>query len=426
MTDSIGWQQELKFMVDFMRELSLQTDPQVAADLYGRRLREGKLIVADGFLAVSRRELKFPEFRITRSSTWKEKINPWFEKERLPLLSAGLLREIVYSEEPVIMDDLPSRYSADDPAAIYFEGMQQLVAIPQYDNGEALNWSVTLTRDVESVPKKRLPMLVLQANLWGRSVLSSVLREELKRTYDALDRELKTVGEIQRSLLPSTLPNVPGLDLAASYETSQRAGGDYYDFFALPEHKWGIFIADVSGHGIPAAVVMAITHAIAHTRPTPLTRPGDFLAYLNATLRNRYTGETGSFVTAFYAVYDPATMTLTYAAGGHPTPRLVRDHKVSGLGGRFGLPLGIDTPTEYLEYEIELRSGDKLLLYTDGVSEAFSPSGEQYGVERLDAACLASRGDATALLRSVQAELKKHSGDRSVGDDRTLLAIHVR
>ena len=118
-------------------------------------------------------------------------------------------------------------------------------------------------------------MMVMQTNLWGRSVLNSVLRLELKDAYDALDHEFKTVGDIQRSLLPRVLPTIPGLDLAAYYETSQRAGGDYYDFFPLPADRWGIFIADVSGHGIPAAVRMAITHAIAHTRPDPAVGPGE-------------------------------------------------------------------------------------------------------------------------------------------------------
>jgi sigma-B regulation protein RsbU (phosphoserine phosphatase) len=304
--------------------------------------------------------------------------------------------------------------------------MQLLLAIPNFDDGHPLNWGMILARDSAAIPRERIPMMVMQSNLWGRSVLASVLREELKRTYDALDRELKTVGEIQRSLLPAALPIIPSVDLAVHYETSQRAGGDYYDFFPLPENKWGVLIADVSGHGIPAAVVMAITHAIAHTRPSPMTHPKDLLGYMNTTLRNRYLGETGSFVTGFYAVYDPATRALIYAGAGHPKPRLARDGKVTELQGRFGLPLGIDTPTEYQEYEIELQRGDELVLYTDGVNEAFDSSGAQFGTDPIDAAMLRSRGDATKLLKTILAELKQHSGDRSAKDDRTLLAMCLK
>ncbi len=313
MTIPKDWREELKFIVEFMRDLSRQTDPQIAAELYGKRMRQGGLIPADGFLSVSRRDLTYPQYRITRSSTWKHNINPWTEKHRLPVFNSGLLADLIYSNETTIVEDLPSRVAPDDPAAEYFQGMNFLLATPQFDDGESLNMTVVMTRDPKGVARDRIPMMVMQSNLWGRSVLNSVLRHELKDAYDALDHELKTVGHIQRSLLPQVLPVIKGLDLAADYETSQRAGGDYYDFFPLPAEKWGIFIADVSGHGIPAAVRMAITHAIAHTRPDPAVGPAAILSYLNCTLENRYIGKTGSFVTAFYAIYDPLENQLCYA-----------------------------------------------------------------------------------------------------------------
>jgi sigma-B regulation protein RsbU (phosphoserine phosphatase) len=299
------WQEELKFITDFMRELSRQTDPQIAANLYGKRLREGGFFPSDGFLAVSRRDLKSPSYRITRSSSWKEAIDPWKEKDRLPLFTTGLLSELIYANAPAIIDDLPSRYGPDDPAAQYFAGMKFLLAMPQFDDGESTNMSVVMTRDCVGIQREKIPMMIMQSNLWGRAVLSSVLRRELKTAYDALDHELKAVGRIQRSLLPHTLPEIEGLDVAAHYETSQRAGGDYYDFFSLPGNRWGFIIADVSGHGIPAAVRMAITHAIAHTRPELAVPPGEMLGYLNAILETRYIGRTGSFVTALYADYNP-------------------------------------------------------------------------------------------------------------------------
>src|SRR5207253_1299364 len=100
------------------------------------------------------------------------------------------------------------------------------------------------------------------SNLFGRATHNLVLAEELRQAYEAVDRELVAVADIQRSLLPAKLPKIPTMDLAAHYQTSRRAGGDYYDFFPLAEGKWGIIVADVSGHGTPAAVLMAITHCI--------------------------------------------------------------------------------------------------------------------------------------------------------------------
>ena len=118
-----------------------------------------------------------------------------------------------------------------------------------------------------------IPMLHWQGNLFGRGTSNLVLRNQLGEALTALDRELEVVGEIQKSLLPQTLPTIKGFDIAASYLTSARAGGDYYDFFPLNNGRWGLFIADVAGHGTPAAVLMAITHAIAHSQPGTHTPP---------------------------------------------------------------------------------------------------------------------------------------------------------
>src|SRR5262249_28948350 len=134
-----------------------------------------------------------------------------------------------------------------------------------------------------------LPMLHWQAGLFGRGTQNLVLRNELAAVLARLDRELQVVGEIQRSLLPAKLPNIPGFEVATYYRTSARAGGDYYDFFPLPGGRWGLFIADVSGHGTPAAVLMAITHAIAHAQPGTHTPPPELLRYLNDHLARSYT-----------------------------------------------------------------------------------------------------------------------------------------
>ena len=128
-----------------------------------------------------------------------------------------------------------------------------------------MNMVVSMRRQVNGFDPQRLPELVLTANLFGRATHNLVLSDEVKRAYEAVDRELKVVSDIQLSLLPERLPHIPTLEIAAHYQTSQRAGGDYYDFFKLPEGRWGILIADVSGHGTPAAVLMAVTHSIAHT-----------------------------------------------------------------------------------------------------------------------------------------------------------------
>jgi sigma-B regulation protein RsbU (phosphoserine phosphatase) len=271
---------------------------------------------------------------------------------------------------------------------------------------------------------ERLPEHVWMSNLFGRATQGLVLSQELKRAYDRVDKELKVVAEIQRSLLPARLPRVPGLDLAASYQTSTRAGGDYYDFFELPDGRWGLLIADVSGHGTPAAVIMAVTHSIAHMLNDLPAPPSKLMRFLNRNLTARYTGGTGAFVTAFYGIYDPATRELEYSSAGHPPPRIIHCDRVRALGDARMLPLGIDADEEYSDATTRLEPGDALVFYTDGITEARDPRGEMFGEERLDGA-VRCRGDAGAMLASLLAEVDRFRAGRALEDDRTLLVARV-
>ncbi len=204
-----------------------------------------------------------------------------------------------------------------------------------------------------------MPEVVWTANLFGRATHNLVLRAEAEKAYKEVDRELRMVADIQQSLLPAQLPRIPTLDLAVYYQTARLAGGDYYDFFPLPEGRWGILIADVSGHGSPAAVVMAVTHSIAHNYPGPPTPPGNMLAFLNKKLAMRQGSGTVSFVTAFYGVYDPATRSLSYSSAGHNPPCLHRaaDRRIIELDQAQSLPLGINFDEEYCDAEPETRPG---------------------------------------------------------------------
>ncbi len=251
---------------------------------------------------------------------------------------------------------------------------------------------------------------------------------------EELDRELKAVGEIQRSLLPIQLPNIPGLDLAASYQTSRRAGGDYYDFFRLPpEHpddhrlRYGILIADVSGHGTPAAVLMAVTHSIAHGFEQPTSPPNELLAFVNKRLCDSYTTDTGVFVTAFYAIYDPTTRQLTYSSAGHNPPRLRRhrDEHFVPMDEAQGFPLGVVPDEPYPLACLTLAPGDTIVMYTDGITEA-RPTGSStmLEVEGLDGAMAQATTDPAELLNAVLEAVKLIAGDE-VNDDRTVLILRA-
>ncbi len=422
MPEPRDWQQDLRSVDELMRAVSREADPQRMVRLYGEGMR--KLRPRDAIHSFSRRGTEPPYYRITRSSHWTDEIDPWRQKERLPLLKGGILGEWIYRGEPVVTTDL--RVPSDDPAAEYLRDYRGAIVMPHYDDGVALNMAAILWKNPADVPVDQAANLLWQANLFGRGTLNLVLRRELSQAYDAINNELKIVGDIQRSLLPETLPEIPTLDLAAHYQTSVQAGGDYYDIFPLPDNQWGIFIADVSGHGTPAAVVMAITHAIVHSYPGPTMPPGLVLQHLNTKLCNHYTARNPAFVTAFYAVYNPATHVFTYASAGHNPPRLKTTLGVRAMDEVASLPLGIRPEEIYVEHAVNLTPGDTVLLYTDGVTESFNTAREMFGEERLDTLLARHHANPDRLIEAILVAVSDFTDARPAADDRTILAITVR
>jgi len=419
-----NWRRRLAHVVETMREMSFQTDPQAMVNTYRTRMRQ--FMPADRFVSVSRRGLERPKYRITRSSLWDKDINPWRDRDKLPVLEGGLLGELLYADEPQIIDDLV--VSPDDPAAEFFAGQRSLIAVPHFDKGEAVNMVVMMREHPGAFPREEFPEWFWLSSLFGRATHSLVLSEELRQALEVVERELKVVADLQRSLLPKRLPKIPTLDLAAHYQTSRWAGGDYYDIFALPDGRWGLLIADVSGHGTPAAVMMAVTHSIAHTYPGAPERPADLLNFINHHLSTRYTADFEAFVTAFYGIYDPARRELTYASAGHNPPRLKRceDGSVLSLDSVGNLPLGVDGEMEYDQTTQLLRPGDQIVFYTDGITEATSPDGTtMFGLERLDAVLENCHLDADGLIQAVLDAVDAFTVGGAPTDDRTLLVAKV-
>lgn len=410
----------LNQIMETMRELSLQTNPQAMVRQYYERMRQVNPQI-DRRLAMSRRELSYPDFRITRYSEWNDDIDPWKEPERLPLLSGGILADLIYGNEPKIINKL--NVQQDDPAYEFLNGQHSLQAIPLLDQGMSLNMSLHTRRIENGFSYDHLPEAVWLANLFGRATNNLVLAERLKEAYEEIDRELKAVARIQQSLLPIKLPDIPRMKLAASYQTARRAGGDYYDFFPLGEGLWGLLIADVSGHGTPAAVMMAVMHSIAHTFPGETISPGDMLNYLNQRLCQHYVGSTGTFVTAFYAIFDPKTLRLTYSSAGHNPPRLRQCHHgtICSLIHAQHFPLGVMHSFKAVEASIDLRPGDQLILYTDGIVEASGPDRELFGLERLDYELASSSPDPDCVVQAILRSVDQFTGGAPASDDRTVV-----
>ena len=422
--DQLPWRERLSVVAQMMREVSSITDPMEMVEVYGSWVQS--IAPTDGFLSLSRRDLIAPNYRITRSHAWDREgrdVNPW--QTKLPILTHGLLGELIYRGEPTILDDFTC--PPDDPACEHLSGFRSLQAMPLFEDGQSLNMIVSLKREPGRFDRESLPQRMWMSNLFGRATKNLVLNEELRRAYGILDREMKVVADIQRSLLPTTLPAIDGMTLAAHYQTSTQAGGDYYDFFELPDGRLGLLIADVSGHGTPAAVMMAVTHSIAHSFDRPLTPPSELMDFINRKLVARYTNN-GTFVTAFYGIYDPRTRELRYCNAGHNPPLVRRnDGPNLSLDQNHGLPLGIVGDEVYTDAVAQLQAGDVLILYTDGITEARhgDDATDQFGVARLEQTVCACEPSARAVVDRVVKAVNEFSDYAPAPDDRTLVVARL-
>lgn len=418
------WRKNLDLVIQTMREMSSETEPQAMVAAFSRNIKQ--LRRHQWTMAISRRGFESPRYRITRSPKWPEQINPWKRPDLLPEFDGGILSQLIYSNEAHIIDDL--QLADDEPAREYLEGYRSLMAVPNFDGGEALNMVLWLHENPGEFSPDTLPDSTLITNLFGRATHNLVLSDKLRIAYEQVDRQMRVVADIQQSLLPAELPDIPTLDIAVYYQTSEHAGGDYYDFFPLDDGRWGILIADVCGHGTPAAVLMAVTHCLAHTHPQQTPNCTEVLNYANLHLTKRYTADGGKFVTMFYAIYDPTTRELEYASAGHNPPRVKRCHDGSmfSLDQAGDVPLGIIEDTNYPSATVKLIPGDQLVLYTDGITEAVDPDQEQFGTDRLDSALEQCSIDAQGLVRDLLSAVESFTQGAPADDDRTLVVAKVR
>jgi sigma-B regulation protein RsbU (phosphoserine phosphatase) len=251
-------------------------------------------------------------------------------------------------------------------------------------------------------------------------------REELRRTTaerERYQRELEIAHDIQQSFLPQTLPEVPGLDLAAHNIPARQVGGDFYDVIPLQGGRWGLLVADVSDKGVPAALFMALSRSLVRAYSLEYNNVPEALRAFNAFVAAD--NPSGMFVTLFYATLEPETGRLAYINAGHNPPVLVRgsEHQVILLRAH-GIALGIWSEAKLEEHPVQLEPGDVVVLYTDGVTEAFDPDGEMFELERLIEVTRAHpTASARELVEAIEAEVATFTRGAPQSDDITLMVM---
>lgn len=270
--------------------------------------------------------------------------------------------------------------------------------------------------DLDAFPRAQIEILKALAGHIAVAVDNAQRIQHERRQTQRLYDEQDEASRIQQNLLPRSAPLLPGFQLEAECVPAGAVGGDWYDYIPLSDGRVAIVLADVSGKGMPAALLMSAARGIVRSLAPLASGPGEVLARVNQMLLDDFL--TGRYVTMIYAVLDPAHRTLTFASAGHPWPLLCHGTNVRPLHTDAGLPLGL-LPCEFTEHTVKLCRDFRLLFYTDGISEALNREDQEFGSGRLTEFVATHDCSLSRLMEAV----KEFRGKCAQGDDATVILL---
>lgn len=253
-------------------------------------------------------------------------------------------------------------------------------------------------------------------------ILENARLLEEEKTLLALQSELQVAGEIQRKLLPDKPPEFPGFEMFAINIPAKSVGGDYYDFLPLDNNRLAFCIADITGKGMPAAMLMANLQA---TFRSQVLIDEECIICMTRTNKLLFRNtDSNKFATMFYGILDLETAVLDYSNGGHDQPLLFQNNRYSETLETTGLIVGIFEDSEYTQASIQIEPGNLLLLFSDGITEAMNSDHEMYGTEPLKNLVQENLKKPVSEIGSMILEdIRKHAGGTTQSDDITLMLI---
>jgi sigma-B regulation protein RsbU (phosphoserine phosphatase) len=244
-------------------------------------------------------------------------------------------------------------------------------------------------------------------------------RFQLERAErETMSREVQEARAMQQALLPKASPLIPGFMISGLTVPAGAVGGDWYDFIPFSDGRWGLVLADVSGKGTAAALLMSATRGMLRSLAEACSTPGEVLTKLNGLLVEDF--PAGKFVTLVYAVLDPATRVVTFANAGHLHPLLINGDGAQFLDTERGMPLGLRCG-DYSETTVSLSPGSRLVFYSDGITEAVNGDEQEYGLERLAEHAVSPAASAVSIVDDVRA----FANGAGVRDDATVVFVGV-
>ena len=311
------------------------------------------------------------------------------------------------------------RYAPDVRKDPYYIGCEEStlseVAIPLHVEGKLIGVFTASHPQLDGFSAEQLRLLQALCSYVAVAVNNARRFQKEQDRRREMSREAYEARKIQQALLPRSSPYIPGFAISGLSTPAGAVGGDWYDFIPFEDGRWGLVLADVSGKGTAAALLMSATRGMLRSLATACC-PSEVLAKLNPLLVNDF--PSGRFVTMLYAILDPTERTLRFASAGHLRPLLIEDSEARFLETERGLPLGIGLG-EYSEAEIHLSQGSRLLFYSDGITEATNPEGEEYGAERLEKHFRRSDASAESILEDV----RTFGDGEGLHDDATVILV---
>lgn len=292
------------------------------------------------------------------------------------------------------------------------------VAIPLMVEGQLVGVFSTSHHKLDAFSQAHLRLLQAVCRHIAVAIHNARRYGQERQARERMSREAQEARAIQQALLPKSSPYVPGFAIAGLTIPAGDVGGDWYDFIPFSDGCWGLVLADVSGKGTAAALLMSATRGMLRSLADHCGSPAEVLGKLNRLMVEDF--PAGRFVTLIYAVLDPRNRRVTFASAGHLQPLLVRNGAAHFLASEQGTPLGL-VAGEFSETTIDLPEGAQLLFYSDGITEATNPGGEEYGAQRLHEQLL-SPGAST---ESILADVRRYANGRGLEDDATVILVRA-
>jgi phosphoserine phosphatase RsbU/P len=319
-----------------------------------------------------------------------------------------------------VASTLQMRYAPDVRKDQYYIGCEEStlseVAIPLLVDGKLVGVFSASHHELDAFPREQLRMLQGLCDHLAVAVHNARRFQHERHERERMSQEEREARIIQQALLPKCSPYIPGFAISGLSIPAGAVGGDWYDFIPFDDGCWGLVLADVSGKGTAAALLMSATRGMLRSLAQTCTGPGEVLTKLNRLLVEDF--PSGRFVTMLLAVLNPSARTLTFSSAGHLRPLLVDEQGAHFLDSERGMPLGLGTG-EFSESQVHLSEGAQLVFYSDGITEATDGSDEEYGAERMRDHVL----QPDACAETILADVRNFANGEGLHDDATVIFV---